>query len=115
MLERREPLLSSKTRILVSGILFSLLLLVILGPSAKKVRVPEISYKHIKQYVSTEGRVEDLYKSENFTVFKLTANNDSIKAVAFKKLSLNEGEQMEVTGQVKLYQKKLEIVLKEVK
>lgn len=113
MLVEKAKLLKYKTKLLVTGIGIILLLLFLFSQKPKKVSLSQIDSSFIKEYVRTEGTVQDLYKSSGTTFFDLKNSNESIKVVAFRELSLEEGEEVEVVGKVKLYRKKLEIVLEE--
>lgn len=110
-MERKELLLNSRDKLLVSGIGLLLLVLFFVNPRANRVKISELNYNNIKDYVVVSGKTGEVIRSTDYTLFNLTNGEDSIKVVAFKNLDLEEGQNIEVTGEVKLYERKLEVVL----
>lgn len=102
----------NKNKFLILGISLSILFLFLLQPNPKEVSISEVDHSLIKRYVRVRGVVKDLYKEKGFTIFNLTKGNESIRVVAFKKLDIKSGEELEVVGRVKIYKKEIEIVLK---
>jgi uncharacterized protein YdeI (BOF family) len=63
--------------------------------------------------VKITGTVERISAKEGFTIITLSAK-EQIEAVAFKSINLSKGQRVQVTGKVKDYNGKNELVIDEI-
>lgn len=85
---------------------FGIAVLFFLSKTAAEANIQDITEKDIEKKLVVSGVIENLRFTETMTIF--TIQNMTI--VFFEKIDIQEGKKVRITGTVKLYKGKLEIV-----
>lgn len=111
-----------KTTILnisLTASLLGILLLLFISENlaAKQITVSSITRNYIDKDVVLVGSIFSINKRGDLTLLKIKDNTGKIDVVVFKSrdLSLSYGDEIEVYGEVALYNDKLEIIAKSIR
>ncbi|MFH1391362.1 MAG: hypothetical protein ABIH20_03570 [Candidatus Diapherotrites archaeon] len=108
-----------KTKIIGLGLaLLGILVLAMVLPEEKNLRVTEIKQEHIGENVKIIGIIKEL-KIRNGNVFFYLENEGRIKSVYFQPkteqmLLLKENETVKATAKISLYKNELELIVEKV-
>lgn len=94
-----------------------LLLLVSENLNARQITIDSITRNYIDEDVIVIGSISSIKKQGSLTLLKVKDETGKIDVVAFKSrdLSLKNGDEIEVYGEVAVYNGKLEIIAKYIK
>jgi len=76
----------------------------------KSVYLIEVDDSMIGQVIDVSGSASSVSITENATFFILSDSSSSINVVSFSPLSINEFDNVSVTGKVDIYRGKIEII-----
>lgn len=79
----------------------------------KEIGIDKISRENLDEKIKTKGIVTDFTQKKNVNFIEM--NSSEIQIVFFDEIELKKGDLIEVTGEVKLYKGKLEVVANKIK
>jgi len=84
----------------------------------KDYQINELSKEVLEKEVTVSGKIVNIKETPGLEIITISDNTKPIKVVLFKdenKIQLKKGQEIEVTGKLKIYQKDFEIEAKEIK
>ncbi len=100
--------------------LIGILILIIISDKTKIKEYPinKISKDLIEKEIKITGKISNLKETKDYIIVNITNDKNSIKSIIYKNktsLKLKEGQKVELTGKVKVYEKEFEIEAIEIK